>query len=124
MVSEVGGACVTNRDGGIAAERLIAEQDGERTAYERGPPDDHDVLACGVIASAEEQLLNTVRRTGNGTIEVAAKELPKVERVKAIGILFGANTVEDGTFVDVRGEGKLREDRVDLGVGVELVDEF
>jgi hypothetical protein len=62
MGGEVLRARVADRNRGVGAGATLDQERGERLPDEVRAPDDHDVLARGVVAGANQELLYARRR--------------------------------------------------------------
>jgi hypothetical protein len=86
-------------------------------------PKDDSTFACDVDPGFFKQDHDTFRRAGN-KVRFARSlcEFPDIESVETINIFERRNGRRDDLFVDVFGQGKLDEDSVDRGIGIEVLD--
>lgn len=121
---EVGGAGMTDGDGGVAGEGFAHHEEGGGFADDLAAPEDDDVFTFGLDAAAGDEFDDAGGGAGDETGIVFLAEFADVEGVEAIDVFVGGHAVEGFGFVEVFGKGGLHEDAADFGVGVEGVDAF
>ena len=109
-------------DGSVAAGCALHQEGGQGLADDVAAPDDNHVLPGRVVAGAQQNLLNSRRRTGQ--IARFALEHPAlVDGVQAVHVLARVNPLYGVGFVEMFGQGQLNQYAMERAVCVEAVDE-
>ena len=117
---QVFGSGVAQGDGGVLAAAGKHQADGAANGHTAA--DDHGLGAVELNAEASQKVQAAVRGARQGRLLVE-HELAQIDRVQAIGILGGVDSLEDGVFIQVLGQRQL-DDVAGAGViGVELIDD-
>ena len=109
-------------DGGIARASLLHHEEGRWFADDLAAAEHDDVLAFGFDAAALDELDDAGGGAGYETAAVFLAEFTDVDRIKAVDVLAGKDTVEGFCLVDMLGQRCLDEDAVDVGVGIQCID--
>ena len=112
---------MAERDRGVSL--LAGEKNGDGLADDVGPSDNDGVLTLYVHAGKFDKFNYAVRSAGQKAL-FADKHLTDVDRRKTVDVLFGRDRVDYGLVADVLRNGKLNENTVYRGIGVELLNEF
>ncbi len=101
-------------DGGV----LLQQHQRHGLAHDVAAPDHHRVFAFEVVADALQHLHAAIGRAGPEAGQ-AGHERTGAGDVKTVHILGGRDRLDHLLRIDVRGQGKLHQDAVDGGVGIE-----
>ena len=93
---QVLGAGVAQGNGGVLAAAGKHQADG--ATHGNAAADDHGLGAVKLNAEAAQQVQAAIRGTRQGCVLVE-HELAQIDRVQAIGILGGVDSLEDGVFI-------------------------
>ena len=83
---------------------------------------DDDMAPFGFDAAMPDEFDDAGGGAGDEAALIFLAESAYVDGVEAVDVFMGSDTVEGLGFVDVRWEGCLNEDAVDIGVVVECID--
>ena len=121
--ADVAGARVAHRDRGIPTRSGLQQQRRHRFSHDVGAANDHGVPAGRIDAAAQQELLHAIRRRGPEPGRIPDGDFAHVRGVEAVDVLAGIDAQQHEMLVDVLGERQLNQDAVDLGIGVEAIDE-
>lgn len=119
---EILGAGVADGDGGVGEGGFTEEEESGGFADDEGTTENDDMASFGRDVVTAEHFDDTGGGTGDESLRIFLDEAAEVGGGKAVDILVGGDSVEDGLLVNVVGQGRLDEDCVDGGVLVEGVD--
>lgn len=109
---------VTDGDSGVG----IGEQHGQRLTDNVTATDDNRLLAFdGDIGAAEN--FHASSGSAGDKARALSTEVANVDRVKSINILFGRDGKENALGIDVRRQGKLNKNAINLIAIIELLDQ-
>jgi hypothetical protein len=99
----------------------VQEEHRHRFAHDVAPPHDHRSLALDLDPLPLQELDDSRGRAGarGGTV---LDQLSRVDGVKSVDVLLGNDAIEELARVEMVGERKLQQDRVDLVPLVQLVE--
>ena len=116
---EIAGAAVAYGDGGVAVEQELREG----FAHEIGSADDDGALPFYGDVVVIQQLDDAVGGAGY-ELGLTRPQLALLDEMAAVHVLCGIDEMQERRLVEVTGHGKLQEDAVDCGIGVEGRDLF
>lgn len=119
---KVAGAGVAEGDGGVAGYGFAHHEKGGWFADDLAAAKDDDMAPFGFDAAMPDEFDDACGGAGDEAALIFLAESAYVDGVEAVDVFMWGDTVEGLGFVDVRWEGCLNKDAVDIGVVVECID--
>ena len=87
--------------GGVTSGGLAEQESGHGAPNDVGTPNDHGVLARGIVATTQEHFDDAPRRTRRHHIQISCGEATHVDGMKAVHVLGRVNRHEHLGLLDL-----------------------